>query len=37
MAVVAIDHRDARADEARDREHWNACLARGAKLALAEL
>jgi hypothetical protein len=24
MAVVAIDHRDARADETRDRKHWNA-------------
>ena len=24
VAVVAVDHRDARADEARDREHRNA-------------
>ncbi|HEY3576719.1 MAG TPA: hypothetical protein VGK68_01840 [Gaiellaceae bacterium] len=24
MAVVAIDHRDARPHEAGDREHWNA-------------
>jgi hypothetical protein len=37
VAVVAIDHRDARADEARDREHRNTGAERKGRVSVAQV
>ena len=37
VAVVAVDHRDARTDEARDREHRNAGAEREGCVGVAQV